>query len=349
MDFTRRDKRMSTIRDVASLAEVSVATVSRVLNNDTKYKMTDETRSRVWQAVTQLNYKVKAPVKIPQSSESAAGSRGSIKIGCVLSVTKKKYNDPYFMSILSGVETQLMNKGYGISFIKTGAELEDRQILYNTFSESITGLILMESLNADTYQFIRKQVPNIVGIDTQWEDIDNVGYDHHNVANIAVRHLIEKGHKKIGYIGGSGISGNIKESRRYRGYYASLHAAGLSVNPDWVIDCAWDEDICIQKVNHLLAEKNCPTAFFVASDLMAMAVLSSLYSKGINVPNEVAVIGLSNIEVSKYSNPPLTTIEIPTMEIGMVAVDLLTARINGDKLLPKKVILPTSFIKRSST
>jgi LacI family transcriptional regulator len=341
---------MSTIREVANLAEVSVATVSRVLNNDTKYKMTDETRARVWQAVTQLNYKAKAPVKIPSNnSENVSSSKGTIKIGCVLSVTKNKYNDPYFMSILSGVEAQLMNKGYEISFIKTGAELENKKTLFSTFSESISGLILMESLNSETYQFIRKQVPYIVGVDTLWEDIDNVGYDHHNVANIAVRHLIEKGHKNIGYIGGSGVSGNIKESRRYRGYYASMHAAGLSVNPDWVIDCAWDEEICISNINRLCKSKNLPTAFFVASDLMAMAALSSLYNNGISVPNEVAIIGLSNIEVAKYSNPPLTTIEIPTREIGMVAVDLLTGRINGDKLLPKKVILPISLVKRSST
>jgi LacI family transcriptional regulator len=341
---------MSTIREVATLAKVSVATVSRVLNNDIKYKMTDETRARVWQAVTQLNYKAKLPVKVPSSYEDGSKSnRGSIKIGCVLSVTKNKYSDPYFMSILSGVEEQLMNYGYDISFIKTGAELEDKKALFSTFSESISGLILMESLNSDTYQFIRKQVPHIVGIDTQWVDIDNVGYDHHNVANIAVQHLIEKGHKKIGYIGGSGVSGNIKESQRYRGYYASLHSAGLSVNPDWVIDCAWDEELCIEKINQLCKTQNYPTAFFVASDLMAMAALSSLYNNGIAVPNEVAIIGLSNIEVSKYSNPPLTTIEIPTKEIGMVAVDLLTARIDGYNLLPKKVILPTSLVIRSST
>lgn len=105
------------------------------------------------------------------------------------------------MSILSGVETQLQENGYELSFIKTGAELEDKKTLYSTFSNSITGLILMESLSNETYHFIRNQVPCIVGIDTKWEDIDNVGYDHYNVSNLAVQHLISKGHKKIGYIG----------------------------------------------------------------------------------------------------------------------------------------------------
>ena len=82
---------------------------------------------------------------------------------------------------------------------------------------------------------------------------------------------------------------------------------------------------------------------------MAMAALNGLYNNGISVPNQVAVIGLSNIEVSKYSNPPLSTIEVPTKEIGMVAVDNLIDRIHGNQLLPKKVILPTHLIVRSST
>ncbi len=341
---------MSTIRDVANLANVSVATVSRVINNDTKYKMTDETRSRVWQAITELNYMAKSPVRASSGKKDGIRSEVPAKIGCILSVTKNKYKDPYFMSILSGAEERLMEQGYELSFVKTGAELEDRKTLYSTFSTPISGLILMESLNAETYHFIRNQVPNIAGVDTQWEDIDNVGYDHYRVAAMAVQHLLSLGHKEIGFIGGSGISKNIKTSQRYRGYYSSLHAAGLQVNPDWVIDCAWDENICMEKISQLCRKGNSyPTAFFVASDLMAMAALSGLYSLGISVPNEVAIIGLSNLEISKYSNPPLTTIEIPTREIGMVAVDLLISRMNGYTLLPRKVILPTNLIQRHST
>lgn len=340
---------MSTIRDVAKLANVSTATVSRVLNNDTKYKITDETRERVWQAVTQLNYKIASGPKRKVSAQDPAESKSHIKIGCVLSVTKDKYNDPYFMSILSGVEERLLGAGYNMSFIRTGIELNDSKILFNTFNEPITGLILMESLDHETYEYIRKQVPYIVGIDTERGDIDNVGYDHYNVASMAVSHLIEKGHSRIGYIGGSGLSSNLKDSRRYRGYYATMHAAGLSVNSDWVIDCMWDEAVCIEKINHLCTTRNFPTAFFAGSDLMAMAALNGLYNNGISVPDEVAVIGLSNIEVSKYSNPPLSTIDVPMKEIGMVAVDNLIDRINGNKLLPKKVILPTRLVARSST
>ena len=112
---------MSTIRDVAKLANVSTATVSRILNNDSKYKMTEETKKRVLDAVAALQYEIQPKI----SKKNSSASNNHIKIGCILSVTKKKYNDPYFMAILSGVEKQLHSKGYEISFIKTGPELEE--------------------------------------------------------------------------------------------------------------------------------------------------------------------------------------------------------------------------------
>jgi len=340
---------MSTIRDVANLANVSTATVSRVLNNDTTYKITEETRAKVWDAATRLNYKLNSQTKRGASPKDISSTKTQLKFGCVLSVTKYKYNDPYYMSVLSGVEERLFSRGYDVSFIRTGAELEDKKILVHTFNEPITGLVLMEALQGDTYEFIRRQVPYIVGVDTERWDIDNVGYDHHHAANEAVQHLIDRGHRRIGFIGGRGNKTDIRKSRRFGGYLAAMYAAGLPIEPKWVVDCMWDEALCIERVNRLCQERDLPSAFFVASDLMAMATLSALYDNGIAVPDEVAVIGLSNIEMSKYSNPPLSTIDVPTKELGIVAVDLLLDRIDGNALLPQKVLLPTNVIVRSST
>lgn len=303
----------------------------------------------MWDAVTKLNYKSHHITKSQPLRAPASQQRANLKIGCILSGTKDKYNDPYFMAILSGVEERLQKSGYELAYLRTGAELEDKITLYNTFNEPVTGLILMESLKPETYAYIHEKVPFIVGIDTAHTDIDNVGYDHYEVATKAVQHLIEKGHSKIGFIGGNGQNESIRGSMRYKGYYSTMHAAGLTVNLDWVINCQWDEKLCTEGVNRLCRLEDQPTALFAASDLMAMAALSSLYMNGVSVPREMAVIGLSNIDLSKYSNPPLTTLEAPTKELGFVAVDLLLSRINGDDLLPKKVILPTRLILRSST
>lgn len=339
---------MSTIREVAKYANVSVATVSRVLNNDTKYKMTDETRQRVLDAVKQLDYNP-ATLKRKKSSSSNTDNLLKAKIGCILRVTKKGYNDPYYLSILAGVERQLRESGIDLAFIKAGPVLQDKNTLSSIFTDPLDGLILMEPLNDNTYHYIKKRVPHIVGIDTLRDDIDDVGYDHLQNGILATKHLIDKGHKEIGFIGGSGETDDIKDSQRYQGYIIAMHKAGLPIHEKWIIDCKWNEDECVDKVDQLCKSKHFPSAFFAASDLMAMAAMKSFYMNGVSVPEKVAVIGMSDIEMSQYSNPPLTTYHVPKEEIGKIAANLLLSRIQGFQSLPQKIILPTTFIERNST
>lgn len=337
---------MSSIRDVAKLANVSTATVSRVINNDTKYKITEATRSRVWDAVKALDYTL--PAKPPKHKQDEAGSPSQFKVGVVLSVTKKKYNDPYFMSILAGIEKRLQEKGSVISFIKTGAELHDRANLISAFQEPVSGMILMETLNGELFDYVQSHVPYIVGIDTLRQDIDNVGYDHYQAAVIATRHLIAQGHTKIGFIGGIDDPQDFMTSRRYQGYYIAMTAAGLTVENKWVLNCDWDEDICAEQVDAICKSGDIPTAFFASSDLMAIVALNILYKNKLSIPNDVAVIGISNIDIGKYTNPPLTTVHIPTEDIGIVAADMLLARMKGYDLPPQKILLPISLLPRNS-
>ena len=338
---------MSTIRDVAKLANVSAATVSRVLNQDSTYKITEETKQRVYRAVEELDYKFQSRSS-RQKENDTAQDPALVKIGCIMSVTKRKYSDPYFMAILSGAEEQLSSRGYSVSFIRAGSELTDKNLLQTTFAEDVTGLLLMETLNSDIYQYIHERVPHIVGIDTGRSDIDNVGYDHHQVALDGTHHLIGLGHRKIGFIGGSGESGRLILSRRFQGYGLAMHTEELTVNPDWVIDCEWDEEVCSAKVSELCRKGNLPTAFFVASDLMAIAAINALTKNGVSVPEDVAVIGMSDIDIARFTTPPLTTFRVPKEEIGALAARLLIERINGSTLLPQKVTLPSELILRGS-
>lgn len=337
---------MSTIRDVAKLANVSTATVSRIINNDTKYKITDATRSRVWEAIQALDYSL--PAKPPKRKPQETAAPSQFKVGVVLSVTKKKYNDPYFMSILSGIEKRLLEKNSTISFIKTGAELYDRATLISAFREPVSGMILMETLNGELFDYVRDHAPYIVGIDTLRQDIDNVGYDHYQAAVIATQHLIAQGHTKIGFIGGIDHPHDFMASRRYQGYYIAMTAAGLKVEDKWLINCDWDEDICAEQVDAICKSGDIPTAFFASSDLMAIVAINILSRNKLSIPNDVAVIGISNIDIAKYTNPPLTTVHIPTEEIGIVAADMLLSRMNGYDLPPQKILLPISLVSRGS-
>lgn len=337
---------MSTIRDVAKLANVSTATVSRVINHDTKYKITDATKNRVLDAIKALDYSV--PAKGPRHAAVNPVHPPQFKVGVVLSVTKKKYNDPYFMSIFSGIEKRLQEKGGVISFIKTGAELRDKANLAAAFQEPVSGMILMETLNGELFDYVSSHVPYIVGIDTLRQDIDNIGYDHYQAAVIATQHLIKEGHTKIGFIGGIDDPHNFMASRRYQGYYIAMKAAGLAVEEKWVLNCDWDEDICAEQVDAICKSGDYPTAFFVSSDLMAIVAINILFKNKLSIPEDVAVIGISDIDIAKYTNPPLTTVHIPTEDIGIVAADMLLARMNGYDLPPQKILLPITMKVRGS-
>lgn len=335
---------MTTIRDVASAAQVSTATVSRVINNDQKYKMKDDTRARVWKAISQTGYKV--AYKSHNAPEPATAENRNI--GCIISVTKDKYQDPYFMRILSGIEYALNKKGFTLAFVTTHHELADSDSLRKTFKEPLAGLILMEKLYDDIYYYVSEQVPIRIGIDTQYTGIDNVGYNHFETAEQAVRYLLSKGHERIAFTGGGEFIGDTRNSKRFSGYAFALLTAGLPLRSEWIMDCQWDEKLCIRQIKDLMSSGQTPTAIFAASDLMAIAVLSALYSMGINVPDDVAVMGLSNIELSEFTSPPLTTFHIPAFDIGVTAVDLLERRLRDNTLPSQQVYLPTHLVERSS-
>ena len=342
---------MATIRDVAKMAGVSIATVSRILNADKTYKASEETQERVWKAVSELDYMPNQAAKhLSKQREKRNSFNGDkVKIGCILCVTREKYTDPYFMAILSGAESKLIESGYNLSVIRTSFELQNRAILFNTLNESLKGLIVMETLNDEIYKVLKDKIEFIVGIDTLHKEIDNVCYDRFDAAEKAVNHLIGKGHRRIAYLGGTDISGYIRKEKRYKGYLSALEDSGIAEDLNIVKNCEWDSKLCYSQTIELIDVQNRPTAIFAASDLMAMIAMNAIFERNLKVPDDIAVIGLSNIEMSKYTNPPLSTIDVPKTQLGETAAEILISRIKGDISLPKKIILPTNLIERNSS
>ena len=336
---------MANIRDVARLANVSPATVSRILNDNKLFKTTDETRQRVLSAVTELGYQ--APVrKRPCAPREPVTDVFSV--GVLLATTKGKYSDPYYLAILGGIEDELSKLGGTISVIQTEQELEDPVILERLLNAGLSGLIMMRPLSEPLFERLRSLIPHIVGIDTGHMPIDNVEYDHLRVSRMAVEYLYQKGHREIGYIGGSPEGLPMKRSRRFRSYLETMSDLGLEVRPEWILNCGWDDRKCIALVEKTYREHGLPTAFYAGSDLMAMAALRALYKLGVSVPGQTAVIGMSNIEMSQYANPPLTTIDVPMVEMGITAARIIAQRVQGDSTLPKRVLLPSRLIERDS-
>ena len=335
---------MASIRDVARLAHVSPATVSRVLNNNQTYKITSETRSNVLRAVTELGYQPLVKKALPASVPADR----RLSVCCLLASTKGKYSDPFYLSILSGLEQELEKCNGAVTLIHTEQELENPTVLEHILSAGLDGLVMMRPLADPLFNLLHSRIPHIVGIDTGHMPIDNVEYDHLRVSKMAVEYLYQKGHRKIGYIGGGVGNVPMIRCRRFRSYRETMMDLGLEIHPEWILDCGWDDKLCMKLVEETYKTHGLPSAFYASSDLMAMAALRALYQLGIPVPGQVALIGMSNIEMSQYANPPLTTIDVPTVEMGITTARVLVSRIQGDTSLPKRILLPSTLIERDS-
>ena len=230
----------------------------------------------------------------------------------------------------------------------TVLELENEEVLDSLLSAGVDGLVIMRPIPNELLDLLHASIPHIVGVDVGHMPIDSVEYDHERVSRMAVEYLHQKGHRQIGFIGGGVMGMPLERSRRFRSYRETMTDLGLTLHPEWVLDCQWDDKLCMKLVEKLCKTGSMPTAFYAASDLMAMAALRALYQAGIRVPDQVAVIGMSNSEMSQYANPPLTTIDVPTVEIGIAVARVIAARIQGDTTLPKHIILPSALIERNS-
>ncbi|GIP29969.1 HTH-type transcriptional repressor PurR [Paenibacillus sp. J23TS9] len=335
---------MPTLKDIAERVGVSISTVSRVLADESNRFFNSETRQKIWDAARDLGYTVKLPAQ-----ESPAQVK---KIGCIVSTMQGRHYHPYFSVIFEGIEKELSQQGNKIAFILTQEDLKKPEVLQQITSENQTdGLIIIEGIENKLYSQIKKHVQHIVGIDVSDPSIPTISYDRVEAARAAVQHLIDQGHREIMFIGGTGLSGELDREKRFRGYKLALEQAGLTVHPQHVLNAEWEPDNAYHLVLKYLDRHSVqlPTAVFAASDIMAMAAMRAISEKGYRIPQDFAIIGFDDNEPSRYTVPPLSTIHIPTLEIGSVAARTILQSIQAPYPLPIKILLPFQPIFRQSS
>lgn len=342
---------MTTLKDVAQHVGVSISTVSRVVNNEATRAVNPETRRKIWDAVTELGYQPNKWARQLVKGGNAAVPSVATRVGCVVAVTQNKYNHPYFSGILEGIEKGLIDNGYELAFVQTGDELRNPAVLHRVLHENAAdGLILVEGLEPDLYETIKRSVRYLVGVDISDASIPRVTYDRVEAARAAVKHLIGQGHKRIAFIGGPGLSQDMEKEKRYRGYRDALREADLAVRPEWLLNSNWDVETSYQLTKELLQNgKERPTAIFAASDMMAISAMRAANECGLRIPDDIAFVGIDNIEMSAYSSPPLTTIHIPKYEIGAIAARTLIDYIQGKYPIPVKISVPFELKIRPSS
>lgn len=342
---------MPKLKDIAQHVGVSISTVSRVINNDSSRHISQETKAKIWSAIKELGYEPNEPARqLARRSEKEAG-QPTRRIGCLVSAPQHKYNHPYFSPILAGIEKKLTELGYSLAFVHTLEELQGESAVGKLTASQVDGIVIVEGIPSDLYAYIKKTIPVVVGIDISDPSVPVITYDRVQAAKSAVAHLLAQGHRKIGFIGGVGMTGEIEREKRYRGYRYALQEAGLEADPRLVINAGWDVNESYGQMAELLREDRSlwPTAVFAASDMMAISAMRAVAEKGLRVPEDIAFVGLDNIEVSQFTSPPLSTVHVPKFEMGVMAAKVMVDQMTDSHPLPFKLYMPFELLIRQSS
>ncbi len=326
-----------TIKDVARLAGVSTATVSRTLKSPNK--VSQETRDKVMQAVRAVNY---TPNRVAQSLRAR-------ETRTVILVVRDIAN-PFYLEIFRGVEQQAHDLGYSVLMGNTRDD-PDRERLYFDMvaGRHADGLILMTgTLPGEFLQQQRRLPPMVVAL----EYIDNVPLPTIKIDNVlaakkAVDHLLSLGHRRIAHI--SGPMPEVLSVDRAAGYRLAMEQAGLELREGWIARGDFSVGSGHRALHQIWSSEIKPTAVFAANDEMAIGAINELAARRISVPGEVSVIGFDDISFARAYNPALTTIRQLRTEIGRQAMLLLAEVLAGRHISREPVIIPTELVVRDSS
>lgn len=333
---------MATIKDIAEKAGVSPATVSRVLNYDTTLSVSDETRKKIFEIAEELEYKTVRERK----KERESGKR--IRIGLINWYSEKEeLGDPYYLSIRLGAERECFSKN--IDIVKIFKQ-DDR---YGTSQlGDLDGIIAIGKFDRDDIEDFLSYSKNIVFVDSSPDEkkFDSVVIDFRKAVLEVLECLTKLGHKEIGYIGGREYIGKNKKlvkDEREETYYSFMKEKGI-FNPNHVYIGKFTAEDGYKLMKEVIQKGETPTAFFIANDTMATGAIRALYEAKLKVPDDISIIGFNDNATSKYLVPPLSTVKVYTEFMGATAVNLLLERINENREISKKVVIPSELIIRES-
>ncbi len=330
-------KKRPTLRDVAKLAGVSKATAARVVNSD--YELVrEQTRERVLDAVRQLGYE----------RHAIAGSLRSERT-YMIALSIPDITNPFWPEVARGVQDTVEQSGYTVVLMNNdwNAEREEKH-LRKMRQNQFDGLIINPTgtLNADLMQI---PVPVVLlASGESYPDFDTVSSDSAQAGDLAMQHLIELGHRRIGLIAGPLRR---RKSHTHRDTYIKAHREHhLPVDPTLIIQTTFTQEGGYDAMRQLLDMSQPPTAVFAVNDIIALGALRAAQMAQLRVPEEMSIIGMDDIFAATTTYPPLTTIAKPKYAIGVTAARFLLARIEeAESDETQHILLPCTLVQRSST
>lgn len=331
----RGDETMN-IREIATRAQVSTATVSRVLNGNSR--VTPELRDRVTRIIEESNY---VPNAIARSMNHGKTS--------ILGLILPDITNPFFPGIARGVEDAANTLGYKVILCNTDNHSQTQESYLRILREQrVDGIILVSSSDLSKEQASRT-VPDvpIVCCDRAPEAYDTpfVVTDHQMGINLGVNHLVELGHRRIGLISGPTLSSS---AMRTQYFIQSLENHGLELPQDAMAVGDYGYDSGYLGMKEIL-HKSRVTAVFCANDLMAFGAIAAAFEEGFEVPGDISILGYDNIPFSNWCHPPLTSVSQPTYLLGLTAVEMLVEKLTKGVSGTTSCLLEPTLVVRKST
>jgi LacI family transcriptional regulator len=329
---------MTTIHDIAKRSGVSVGTVSNVINNRLSVK--DQTRRRVRRAISALNYN---PNRVAKSLASGRTQ--------TLAFIVPDICNPFFPEMVRGAIDTANLHGYELFLANIDNDpRKEIQYIENFIARGVDGLIIVTSdCSSEQVDQITRLNTQVVIVDREIKDLhrDLVIVDNHACGYQAAQHLLAGGSEPIGMIMGPLQTSTAQQ--RLKGARAAL-AARKRFDPDLVVSGTYTFESGFKLMQALLQDPKRVGGVLCANDMIAIGAIKAIQNAGRKVPQDVSVIGIDDIMLSRLVDPPLTTVRQPTFELGAVATRMILERIEGRTTgVPRKVILPGELVVRHST
>ncbi|WP_026486896.1 LacI family DNA-binding transcriptional regulator [Caldanaerobius polysaccharolyticus] len=331
---------MATIDDVARLAGVSIATVSRVFNNSPL--ASDSAREKVLKAAKELGYE-------PSMLARSLAMKKTNTIGLIV----PDISNPFYAEVVRGIEDICNIYNYNITLCnadnKRDKELQYIEMLKNRWVDGI--IFHCDYFSEEHYEiFSSRNIKVVLAGRTTTFDVPYVAIDNKKAAYDATKYLISTGHKKIGIIHGplNGMKETVDSVDRLIGYKNAMIDAGLKIYDELIKEANFKAKGGYKAALEMLKGDIKPDAIFAISDVMAMGAINAIFDFGLKCPDDISVVGFDNIDLSEVMRPALTTIAQPMYDMGVVAARMLIKIIDNEQISNKQVILEHKLIVRDS-
>lgn len=329
---------MATMKDVARKAGVSTSTVSHVINNNRF--VSEGVREKVERVIRELNY---APSALARSLKI----NQTHTIGMLLTAS----SNPFYAEVVRGVEDSCYERGYSLILCNTaGDEQRMNRSLETLLQKRVDGLLIMCTESHLPSADILNRYPSIPTVMMDWAPFEGRGDIIQDNAllggELATQHLIDSGYTQIACI--AGPLDKTPARMRLEGYQNAMAKNGLDVLPGYIVKGDFEFQGGYNAMIELLALETPPQAVFTSNDAMAVGVYHALYQAGLQIPQDMAVMGYDDIELARYLSPPLSTIHQPKNELGELAIDTLIHRLRDPDVSQQTLVLTPELIVRGS-